>query len=496
LKTAQDYLPDWFSKTKKSDELESHTQLDENNDLVMGSEINSKLSSKLSSDQGSEQEIEQADDIVAENNTGDTNLDMAKESLTELLDDTRIPSSVRDVLRDEYKQLRTMLDKLENEHLHIAVFGRVSVGKSSVLNALLGKQTFSVSILHGETKTDGIAEWEKVDAGGIYLIDTPGINEINGEEREQLAHDVASRSDLLLFVVDSDLTDVEFKALKIVAKTQRPIILVINKTDQYNQDEILQLRSIIRKRVAGIIAPENIIFTAASPSKQIVIHVDDEGNETETVRQRPVDIFNLKTRLWDIIESEGKTLSALNASLFAGNLSEQLGEKLLSTRKQVGEETIHMYCVGKGIAVALNPVPIADLLAAAAIDVSMIIHLSRIYGLPMTKSEAGGLIKTIAAQMLVLYATFWVIYFASSALKISTAGFSTVVTGVAQGAVAWYSTLVVGRVAEEYLVKGKSWGETGPKLIVQNILESLDRDSVMSEAKEEIIQYLKGSKKA
>jgi len=425
---------------------------------------------------------------------GDSNLDLAKESLSQLLDDSRVPDSVRDVLRDEYKQLRTMLDKLEHGHLHIAVFGRVSVGKSSVLNALLGKEAFSVSILHGETKTEGIAEWQEVDAGGVYLIDTPGINEIDGEEREKLAHDVASRSDLLLFVVDSDLTDVELNALKMVADTKRPIILVVNKADQYNEEEILQLRNIIRKRVIGIIAAENIVFTAASPSKQTVVYVDEDGNENETVRQRPVDIINLKARLWDIIEAEGKTLSALNASLFAGNLSEQLGEKLLATRKEVGEETIHMYCIGKGVAVALNPIPVADLLAAAAIDVSMIIHLSRIYGLPMSKSEAGDLIKVIAGQMLAIYATFWAIHFASSALKIGTGGLSTVVTGVAQGGVAWYSTLIVGRVAEEYLAKGKSWGETGPKLIVKNILDSLDRDSVMSEAKDEIVSYLKSSK--
>ena len=375
------------------------------------------------------------------------------------------------------------------------MFGRVSVGKSSVLNALLGKQAFSVSILHGETKTEGIEEWQEVDAGGVYLIDTPGINEIDGEARERLAHEVANRSDLLLFVVDSDLTDVELVALKTVAETQRPIVLVVNKADQYNDEEILTLRTIIRKRVKGIIASKNIVFTAASPSKQTVIYVDEDGNEQETIRQRPVDIINLKSRLWEIVEAEGKTLSALNASLFAGNLSEQLGEKILATRKELGEETIHMYCVGKGVAVALNPIPIADLLAAAAIDVSMVIHLSRIYGLPMSKSEAGDLIKTIAAQMLVLYATFWAIHLASSALKIGTAGFSTVVTGLAQGAVAWYSTLVVGRVAEDYLAKGKSWGESGPKLIVQNILDSLDRDSVMSDAKEEIIQYLKTSKK-
>ncbi len=422
-----------------------------------------------------------------------TNVELAKESLTQLLEDTRVPDTVRNVLRDEYKNLRTMLDKLEQGHLHIAVFGRVSVGKSSVLNALLGKQVFSVSVLHGETKTNSMESWQEVDAGGVFLIDTPGINEIDGEERENLAHEVASRSDLLLFVVDSDLTDVELSALKTVADTQRPIILVVNKSDQYNDEEKLELRNIIRTRVKGIITPNNIVFTAASPAKQTVIMVDEAGNETESVRQRPIDIINLKSRLWEIIETEGKTLSALNASLFAGNLSEQLGQKILVTRKELGEKTIHMYCVAKGVAVALNPIPIADLLAAAAIDVSMVIHLSKIYGLPMSKSEAGELIKTIAAQMLVLYATFWAIHFASSALKIGTAGFSTVVTGLAQGAVAWYGTLVVGRVAEDYLAKGKSWGDAGPKLIVQNILDNLDRDSVMSDAKKEIIQYLKAS---
>lgn len=473
LKHAQKYLPSWFSTANPENEGEP------------SSSNEAGLTENSDSEHLSKQDTEDS--------KGDSNVELAKESLSQLLDDDRVPDSVRNALRGDYQKLRSMLDKLEKGHLHIAVFGRVSVGKSSVLNALLGKQTFSVSVLHGETKTEGIAEWQEVDAGGVYLIDTPGINEIDGEERERLAHEVANRSDLLLFVIDSDLTDVELNALKIVAETQRPIILVVNKADQYNEDEILKLRTIIRKRVTGIIAPENIVFSAASPSKQTVIYVDDNGNEKETIRQRPIDILSLKSRLWDIIESEGKTLTALNASLFAGDLSEQLGEKLLATRKELGEETIHLYCVGKGIAVALNPIPVADLLAAAAIDVSMVIHLSRIYGLPMSKSEAGDLIRTIAAQMLVLYATFWAIHLASSALKIGTGGLSTVVTGIAQGGVAWYGTLIVGRVAEDYLVKGKSWGDGGPKLIVQNILDSLDRDSVMSEAKEEIISYLKGS---
>ena len=457
----QSSLPDWFSTAKKKN----------NNDQADQESPEGKVSK------------------------GDTHLELARESLAKLLDDTRVPDSIRNTLKSEYQEIKTMLDKLEHGHVHIAVFGRVSVGKSSVLNALLGKEVFSTSILHGETKTVGMQAWEEYQDGGVFLLDTPGINEIEGEEREQMAHDVASRADLLLFVIDSDLTDVEMEALKIIAEDKRPILLVVNKSDQYSEEEQLQLRKIIRDRVKGLISAENIVFTAAQPAKQTVVYIDEDGSENETVRQRPVDIVNLKSRVWDIIEAEGKTLSALNATLFAGNLSEKVGLSILEARREVAEKTIHMYCIGKGVAVAVNPLPIADLVAAATVDVGMIIHLSKIYGLPMTKSEAGGLIKTIAAQMLVLYGTVWATHFVSSALKLGTGGLSTLITAAAQGAIAYYSTLVIGQVAESYLSKGKSWGDAGPKFVVQEILDSLDRGSVMSEAKGEILEYIRNKAK-
>ena len=82
--------------------------------------------------------------------------------------------------------------------------------------------------------------------------------------------------------------------------------------------------------------------------------------------------------------------------------------------------------------------------------------------------------------------TVWALHFASSALKVGTAGLSTLVTASAQGAIAYYSTYVVGRIASDYLAKGKSWGAGGPKQVVQKILDSLDRDTVLAEARKEI----------
>lgn len=120
------------------------------------------------------------------------------------------------------------------------------------------------------------------------------------------------------------MTEVEFEALKQVAQVHRPIILVVNKADRYNENERKQLRAILRTRTQGIIAPENIVFTVSQPRNQTVITVDENGEEHESVRIRPVDIAALKTRLWDIIEADGKTLSALNASLFASDLSQEV----------------------------------------------------------------------------------------------------------------------------------------------------------------------------
>ena len=73
-----------------------------------------------------------------------------------------------------------MLDKIEHGHLHLSVFGRVSTGKSSLLNALIGEERFSVSPIHGETRFSAMEAWDEREAGGVFLIDTPGLDEAGG----------------------------------------------------------------------------------------------------------------------------------------------------------------------------------------------------------------------------------------------------------------------------------------------------------------------------
>ena len=434
----------------------------------------------------------------------DAHLAQAADSLRALLDDPSIPRDLRESLAADYAEVESMLDKLEHGHVHLAVFGRVSVGKSALLNALLGENRFEVGVLHGTTTRSARGEWNETQgsgayrsasgthsAKGVHLIDTPGINELSGEEREKLAYEVAGRSDLVLFVVDGDMTSIEVDALRLLAATQRPLLLALNKADRYTAAQRSELRARLIERARGCVRPENIVEVMALPAPERVLQVQPDGGERELERERGPDVSALRARILAVLEAEGKTLAALNAVLFAGKLSDEVATRLTALRRDLAERVTRTYCIAKGVAVALNPVPVADLLAAAALDVALVMHLSRIYGLPLTRVEAGKLIATIAAQLAALMGAIWGVHLVASALKGASAGLSTLVTAGAQGALAWYATTLIAKAAERYLAAGKSWGEQGPKRAVQDIVASLDRDSILREARDEILARLR-----
>ena len=422
---------------------------------------------------------------------GDTHSVQAAQSLRALLDDEHIPPAIRTNLAADFSRLDAMLKKLERGELHIAVFGRVSVGKSALANALLGEDAFTVGVLHGTTRDATQRAWREVAGSGVHLIDTPGIDELDGEAREKLAFEVASVGDLVVFVVDGDMTQRELDALKLLARTERPLLVALNKADRYGEDERERLLERLREHVRGIVRAEDVVAVSARPAPQKRIRVGADGVERAELAEQPPDIAALRDRLAVIIEQEGKTLAALNAGLFAGRLSDQVGLRIADARRDLAAKVIRQYCIAKGVAVALNPVPVADLLAAAALDAALVMHLGSVYGLPLTKSEAGSLIAVITAQLAALMGAIWGVHLVASALKGVSAGFSTLVTAGAQGALAWYATELVGRAAEKYLIAGKSWGDKGPKRVVTEIVESLDRDSILREARAEILGRLR-----
>jgi len=425
------------------------------------------------------------------NIAADHHLLAANQNLRALLEDTSIPASVRAELKEEFEQVELISRKLKEEEIHIAAYGRVGVGKSSLLNALLGHQAFTTSALHGETRAEARAEWHLLQEGRVLLIDTPGIDELDGEERERLARRICDRSDVILMVCEGDLTELEFSALSEIATAGRAVLLVLNKSDRYDTGELQLLLDRLKARTAALLPAACIVSAASEPRAETVIIEHRDGSRSELRRPRPADVAALKKLLWELLERDGKSLAALNASLFTSALDEKIAGRVVAARKTVAERIIRSYCIAKGLVVAVNPVPVADLLAAAGTDVAMVIHLGEIYGFQLSRREAARLLLTISAQLVALMGAYWGLNLVSSALKTASAGLSTALTATAQGALAWYATYLIGQMAQTWFAKGKSWGNRGPRAVARRILSSLDKDFLVRTAREDMSSKLK-----
>lgn len=416
----------------------------------------------------------------------------ANRNIRELIEDSSIPESVRAELSEEFEEIESISDKLRNGEVHIAVFGRVGVGKSSLLNALLQRNAFSTSPLHGETRVENRERWQTFRAGHVVLIDTPGIDELGGDERAELARRISSRADVILMLCDADLTRPEFRALEDLAATQRTILLVLNKADRYSRQELDLLLDRLKSRCSALVPPDRVVPASADPRPQTVIRTGPDGREVEGKRELPPDVALLRETLWAILEKEGQSLAALNAAIFASELDEKVATRIVLARKTVAERIIRNYCIGKGVVVALNPVPVTDLLAAAGGDVAMVIHLGEVYGFKLSRREAAKLVFTISAQWMALMGAYWGMNLVSSALKTASAGLSTALTASAQGALAWYATYLTGQMAQTWFSSGKSWGNAGPRQTARDILASLDRDRLLRTARDDVTRRIKG----
>ena len=176
--------------------------------------------------------------------------------------------------------------------------------------------------------------------------------------------------------------------------------------------------------------------------------------------------------------------------MFTSSLDEKVAARIVAARKTVAERIIRSYCIAKGLLVAVNPVPVADLLAAAGTDVAMGIHLGETYGFHLSRREAAKLLLTISAQLVALTGAYWGLNLVSSALKTASAGLSATLTATAQGALAWYATYVIGQMAQTWFARGKSWGDAGPRAVARRILDSLDRDYLVRSAREDVARKL------
>ena len=439
------------------------------------------------------------------------NYQRARDIIRRILVDLDLTQRERSGLELEIAQLGEMLVKLDREVFQVAVFGLVGRGKSSLLNALIGADIFATGALHGVTKERQRVVWEvnnwqdefDLDKDTpatlqeqIEFIDTPGLDEVDGIARELIAEDIARQVDLILFIIAGDITELELQMLSQLRAAGKPILLAFNKVDLYPDRDKLAIYTKIRdERVKEILSPDEIIMVAAAP---VIIQAAARADGTMGISYAPgiPQVDELKWRIVEILQREGKSLAALNGMLAADRLQRQLIDRKMDGRDDGANDIIWQSVMTKAIAIAINPFTLADIIGGAAIDIAMILRLSQSYGISMTRSGAMGLLKTIIMGI-------GGVAIGESVTKIGLGGIKSLLailtpatggislapyTAIAltQASIAGVATYTIGRVTKTYLANGASWGDDSPKHAIDQILATIDQHSIVDRIKREL----------
>ncbi|MGH1396934.1 MAG: GTP-binding protein [Trichormus sp.] len=404
------------------------------------------------------------------------------------------------LVKPELEALTATLSKLDGNVIRIAAFGLVSRGKSAILNALLGSKILQTGPLNGVTQWPRSVRWQPGGKVIVELIDTPGLDEIQGESRAQMAKDVARQADLILFVVSGDITRTEYQALLELRKAQKPLILVFNKIDLYPDTD----RATIYKNLQQLgaanphaepLLPDEIVMVAAEPAPMEVRVEWPDGNVSYEWETPPPQVDELKHTILNILNREGRSLLALNALIQAREAEAAIAQKTLDIREQEAEDIIWKFTKYKALAVGLNPIAFLDVIAGSVTDLALIRALARLYGLPMTSYEAGRILKTIlfssGSLLLGELGSSFLLGLGKSTAALTSGDNPINLTAfagsaIAQAGIAGYGAYSVGKAAQVYLEKGCTWGQLGADTVIQEILSQVDKNTILYRLQQEL----------
>ena len=133
-----------------------------------------------------------------------------------------------------------------------AIIGRPNVGKSTLMNHLIGQKIAITSNKPQTTRNRIQTVYTDMERGQIVFLDTPGIHQAKnklGEYMVNVAEHTLSEVDVILWLVEPStfIGAGEQHIIKQLKKTKTPVILIINKVDTVEREKILEYIDAYRK---------------------------------------------------------------------------------------------------------------------------------------------------------------------------------------------------------------------------------------------------------
>ena len=179
----------------------------------------------------------------------------------------------------------------EDDVIKVAVIGKPNVGKSSLINKILGEERVIVSDMAGTTR-DAVDSYFENQDGKFLLIDTAGMRK-RSKVNDQIekfsvlrAAMAIERSDVCLIMIDAQegVTEQDTKVAGMAHESGKACIIVVNKWDAVEKDDktMDKMRNDIRRDLAYMTYAPIVFISALTGQRvprlfQLIKYVDDQA---------------------------------------------------------------------------------------------------------------------------------------------------------------------------------------------------------------------------
>lgn len=261
--------------------------------------------------------------------------------------------------------------------LSIGFCGRISAGKSSLINALVPEANVDVDVRGGSTTAPSVHRFTAISGDTIELIDLPGF----GDEMDDRVRDQAVRCHVLVYVTDGDLTRSDYQQAQALTELGKPMVLVLSKADQLDAKQQEQVMDRLRKHAQKLNAYD-VAPVMVDRSEQSAHALD-----------------HLLAILQGAAESDSSAMTAMRDRSILLHLRRQLDTRTDAFRASQSGRLVDRYARRAVIGALAAVSPGSDLVIQGALAAALVKALCELYEVPYKSIDLDRFVSLATAKL-------------------------------------------------------------------------------------------------
>jgi small GTP-binding protein len=290
------------------------------------------------------------------------------------------------------QELREQRRRKAAGEVHIAVFGEVSTGKSSLVKALLPQASVTTDARAGTTTDIRHYRWQADSGDRVMIADLPGFN----LDQDVAALEEARRAHLVVFLCDGDLTRSQAEQLRRLRAQGKPLVLALNKMDRFDANEARA----IRRRIAeqSSLADRDIIGIRTG-GREDVVRLLSDGSEAAGSRERPSDIDALRFSLQRHLDRDRDLMESLRDTAVLLLASEKLEAARDRHREQQADALVSKYSKRAVVGALAAVAPGSDLVIQGVLATRLVQELCQLYEVSVKDVQVESFLKLAGSKL-------------------------------------------------------------------------------------------------